>query len=255
LRGERLSEMVSFIERKGIVSMEDLCSVFDIALSTARKDISYLAAKGAVQKVYGGAKAINKSSFNDFLTYERRSVIDKEEKLMVARKAASFVEEGDIIFLDSGTTTARIIDFLQDKQVAIFTANVEVLIKAMKYDNLEVYFIGGKLNRKSCSTEKFWAMDHLKNFNIGKAFMAASGYSIKGGATHGSPWEYETKRYAVERAMETYLVITNMKIDKKTLVKYADANEIKNVITDKEVKKNYREYFEKNGITLYVAER
>lgn len=255
MRKRRLTDMQSFIEKKGAVTMQEICSEFDIALNTARKDISDLAKSGAIQKVYGGAKSSNSANLSEFQSYERRSKINKREKMVVAEKAADFVQDGDTIFLDSGTTTTKMIDFLSKKQVTIFTSNVEVLINAIKYDNLEIYFMGGKLNKKSFSTQKFWSMDYLKDFNINKAFMAASGYSINGGVTHASPWEYETKRFAVEKAMETYILITDSKIDKKTLVKYADAAEIKNVITDKDVSEKYHEFFAKNNIKLHVAEK
>lgn len=254
MRNERLSQMQDFIDRKGTVTMEEICSEFDIALNTARKDISDLAKSGAVQKIYGGAKSVNANGLSEFLAYERRFIINREQKLSVAKKAASLVEDGDIIFLDSGTTTAGMVDFLSDRHITIFTANVEVLVSAMKYDNLELYFLGGKLNKKSCSTQKVWTIDYLYNFNINKAFMAASGYSIMGGATHASPWEYEIKRFAVEHAMETYLAVDSSKFDKKTLVKYADASEIKNIVTDSEVDQVYEEFFKENGITLHLAE-
>lgn len=254
MRKARLSEIQKFIERKGVATMQEICREFDIALSTARKDISDIAKEGGIQKIYGGAKAESQANISGFLTYERRANIDKQEKMLVAKQAAALVHDGDSIFLDSGTTTAKMIDFLANKRVTVFTSNVEILINSIKYENIELYFLGGKLNKTSFSTQQFWSMDHLHDFNINKAFMAASGYSINGGVTHASPWEYETKRFAVEKAAETYILITDNKIDKKTLVKYADAEEIKNVVTNKDVSKLYHEFFTKNHIRLHIAE-
>ncbi|MGI6732682.1 MAG: DeoR/GlpR family DNA-binding transcription regulator [Anaerovoracaceae bacterium] len=254
MRKVRLFDMEEFINRKGIVTMDEICNEFNIALNTARKDISELVRNGKAEKVYGGVKAVNNTPYNEFLTYERRITINREQKRKVAKKAASFVEDGDIIFLDSGTTTSCIVDFLAGKRVSIITANVEVLINAMKYDNLEVYIIGGRFNKKSCSIVKVMPSDYHINFNINKAFMAASGFSIEGGATHGSPWEYESKRFAMKRASEIFLVIDSTKVDKKTLVKYADAKEMKNIIIDKPLNAKYMDFINENEINLYVAE-
>lgn len=253
MRKGRLSEMRKFIDEKGIVTMEEICIRFDIAMNTARKDISELVKAGEIQKIYGGAKSLGETESSEARTYERRLAMNKIGKARIAAKAASFVNDGDIIYIDSGTTVSGMADYLKDKSVTIFTSNIAVADSAMKYEKLSVYLLGGRLNKQSYSIEMAWDMDFPKDFNIDKAFLAATGYSIEGGAAQDSPWESKRKKFVVEHSTDTYIMADRSKIGKKALVKYAEAGSVQNLITDKDVDERYARFFEENGVNLYVV--
>ena len=253
MRKGRLMEMRKFIDDKGIVTMEEICEHFSIAMNTARKDISELVKAGEIQKVYGGAKSMGEKENSEAKTYERRLAMNKSGKERIAAKAASFVNDGDIIYIDSGTTVSGMVDHLKDKNVTIFTPNIAVANNAMKYEKLCVFILGGRLNKESYSIEMAWDTEFPDNFNIDKAFLAATGYSIEGGAAQDTPWECKRKKFVVEHSTDTFIAADSSKIGKKALVKYADAGTIQNLITDKAVDERYAEFFKENGVKLFVV--
>ncbi|MGN0705273.1 MAG: DeoR/GlpR transcriptional regulator, partial [Lentihominibacter sp.] len=109
---------------------------------------------------------------------------------------------------------------------------------------------GGKFNKDTMSVDNASACDIIVGYNIDKAFMAATGYSTEGGIAQDSPSECEIKRFALEHATESYLLIDSSKIGKKALIRYADPDSIKTIITDGAYDGKYKKYFRENGINI-----
>lgn len=249
MRKERLFAIEEYINTNGFVTMDRICEQFGIALPTVRKDIAELVHADRIEKVYGGVKPVEKDKKNMHI-FENRKCIHTEEKHIVACKAADLIKDNDIIYIDSGTTTGEIIEHIGDKQVTIITCNLAAVLAAANRDNIEVYSLGGKLNKEIFAIENMFPFEFLENFNIDKAFMASTGYSIEGGIAQDSPSECKIKRFILGISTEVYLAIDSSKIGKKALVKYADADEIKNIITDDNIPQKYREYFKNKNMNI-----
>lgn len=247
----RLQKMKDYINEKGAVSFEELCSVFNISINTARRDIAILETDGSITKVYGGVKA---SKASGLVPYKERYIKNLDQKLAICRKAAEYVQEGDVIFLDAGTTVHYMLDYLQDHNITVITASLTVLIKAAKMPNIRLYTLSGTLNRESNSFEDIGASSFLDRYAISKAFMAASGYSITDGITHASPWEYEMKHAILSRNnTDTYLLVDNTKIDSASIMKYGEACEINHLVTCPPVNEKYTDFLNAHNIKLHLA--
>jgi len=251
MRTLRLQKMKDYINEKGAVSFEELCRVFEISINTARRDIAILETDGSITKVYGGVKTSKPSGL---VPYKERYIKNLDQKLAICRKAAEFVQDGDVIFLDAGTTVHYMLDYLQNLNITVITASLTVLIKAAKMPNIRLYTLSGTLNRESNSFEDIGASAILERYAISKAFMAASGYSITNGITHASPWEYEMKHAILSRKnTDTYLLVDNTKIDSSAIMKYGEANDIKNLVTCPPVSDKYTEFLQSQNIKLHLA--
>ena len=249
MRKERLSAIEEYINANGFVTMDRICEQFGIALPTVRKDIAELVSAGQIEKVYGGVKPIDRDKRNMHM-FETRKSVNTEKKHIVAGKAAELISDNDIIYIDSGTTVGGIIDCIGDKHVTVITCNLAAVLAAANYDNIEVYALGGKLNKEIFAIENMFPFEFLKNFNIDKAFMASTGYSIEGGIAQDSPSECDIKRFILSISTEVYLTIDSSKIGRKALVKYAEADEIRNIITDDDIPEKYREYFRERNLNV-----
>ncbi len=249
MRKERLLAIEEYVNANGFVTMDRICEEFGIALPTVRKDIAELAGAGQIEKVYGGVKPVDRDKKNMHM-FENRKSVNTEKKRIVAGKAADIIKSGDIIYIDSGTTAGGIIDCIGDRQVTVITCNLAAVLAAARYDSIEVYALGGKLNKEIFAIENMFPFEFLKNFNIDKAFMASTGYSIEGGIAQDSPSECGIKKFILDISTEVYLTIDSSKIGKKALVKYAEADEIKNIITDDDIPVRYREYFRDRKLNI-----
>ena len=168
MKSFRLRRMEQYILEKDTVSMEELCREFNISMNTVRLDVAQLVNKGSVEKVYGGVCSNRK---NSLVPFEERKMRNSEKKRAICRAAAELVEDGDIIYIDSGTTTMYLVDFLEDrKNITILTHNLNAIMRAIPYSNLQIICLPGSLDRR---TNSFVAADTgriLERYNIKKAF-------------------------------------------------------------------------------------
>ncbi|MED4053474.1 DeoR/GlpR family DNA-binding transcription regulator [Niallia taxi] len=249
LKNKRIKEIQDYVFEHETVSLDELVEVFNVSKNTIRRDIQELVEEGELKKVYGGV-AINHAtlvSFND------RQIRNKDEKMLIGKSAAEFVEDGDIIFIDSGTTTLEMLEFLKTKQLSIITNNLDFIIKALPYENLHIITFGGVLERKTKSFASIQSTDVIKSYNINKAFMASTGISISNGVTNSSPLESEIKKHVVERSAEVYLLVDHHKFDKYALMTYCTLHDIDCLITGAEPPKEYQNFTKENNIKLIIT--
>lgn len=230
-------------------SLDELVSVFDVSKNTIRRDVQTLVERGELKKVYGGVSVIHKKleSFQD------RKTRNQEQKASIVKKAASFVKDGDIIFIDSGTTTIEMFDYIKEKNLTIFTNSMEFIVRALPFEQLNVISIGGVLDRKTDSFGNPLNLDLLSNYNVKKAFMASTGISLSSGVTNASPLESELKKLIVKKSAEVYLLVDHDKFDKYGLMTYCGLDEIDYLITDRNPKPSYQEFAKKNTIQLVIS--
>jgi DeoR family myo-inositol catabolism operon transcriptional repressor len=252
VKEDRISQLEDYIIEKERASIEDLCSVFNVSKNTMRRDINQLEAQGKIKKVYGGIILTDKKTTEPF---ESREVKNKAAKLMIAELASTLIEDGDIIYIDSGTTTMHMIPYLSElRNVTIITNNLHVILNSLPYQNLNVISTGGTLFRRTNSFVEAGAVSSLKKYNISKAFLATTGVSIAKGITNSSSLEYDIKRYIVEHCDKKILLADNTKLGKVSLITYYDLKDIQVFISDQKPEQEYVDFFTNNNITLLTPQ-
>jgi DeoR family myo-inositol catabolism operon transcriptional repressor len=245
IKDKRINKIEEYIIEHSSVSLEELMEVFQVSKNTVRRDIQELVDRGDFQKVYGGI-TVKQDKRTRLESFQTRQVRNQDEKKRIGRVASSYIQDGDIIFIDSGTTTIEIIKFLSNKQITVVTNNIDFIVNALPYENLNIITIGGILERK---TNSFGTMKY-----INKAFMASTGVSISNGVTNASPLESELKTSIVKRCGEVFLLVDNTKFDKYGLMTYCELNEIDYLVTNKKPSEAYYDYAKDNHIELVIAE-
>lgn len=188
MRSKRIDLIEKYIYKHKTISIDKLCEEFKMSKNTIRRDIDTLVDRGVIKKVYGGV-TVN-SSNKELLSFEERTIKNNFAKLSIAERASQFVEDGDSIFIDSGTTTFNMIEYLKDKKnITVFTNNLNVIVQAIPYENIEIICLSGKLTRKTSSFTGLTAPDILSAYNLNKCFMACTGISLENGVTNTSPDE------------------------------------------------------------------
>ncbi|MGM0877315.1 MAG: DeoR/GlpR family DNA-binding transcription regulator [Bacillota bacterium] len=248
---ERIEQIQEYVFVHETVSLDELVKVFNVSKNTIRRDVQQLVERGRIMKVYGGV-AVNHSTLKSFNERQTRNL---KLKKSIARAAANFVEDGDIIYIDSGTTTLEMVEYLQTKNVTIITNNLDFIINSFPYQNLNVISTGGVFDRKTKSFVNLKNMDLLKSYNINKAFMASTGISISNGVTHSSPLESEIKQTVVKKSSKVYLLVDHYKFDKYALMTYCNLDKIDYIITDTAPSENYQEYIKRHNIELVSSDK
>ncbi len=251
MKSRRLTEMENYILSHGSATMEELRDAFGVSMNTVRRDIAELTVPGHIQKVYGGVKVSEKKS--PLVPYAVRSSSPSTAKQAIGLKAARMVKDKDIIFIDSGTTTMHIMEALKDKHITIITNNIEVMVRALEYENIRLIVLPGEIHRKTHSITGEESASYLSHMNTNIAFMAATGASYTG-VTNSSPLEYSIKKAAVAHTEKAVLLLTGNKFGVTSLYSYAELNQFKTVITDSTVPDAYRQSLADMGIDLQITD-
>lgn len=182
------------------------------------------------------------------VVYKERKIRQLSKKQLIGQTAAAFVENGDMIFIDSGTTTLEMLPYLTEKQVTIVTNNVDFITQAMPYENLTIFSTGGMLERKTNSFVGYQSVERLKAYNVNKAFIASTGLSIDHGVTNSSPLETDIKKTLVQKSAKTFLLVDDSKFDHYALTTFCDLHEIDVVVTNQEPNEHYLQYGKEHDV-------
>ncbi len=232
LASQRFEKIVEMVNEKGIVNTKELSQILKVTETTIRRDTEELEKQGKIIRVHGGAKSINQKSIvsnrDEKDMKERTENYDKKDK--VCQKAASFVKNGDCIFLDGGTTIAPIVKYLKGKNVKIVTNSI-LVAKAFNDSESELFIIGGKYIEKYDMSVGPIALNALSNFNFDFAFLGCAGMDLERQLVYTT--EMETmliKEKAMELAEKKYLLIDDSKLSVKAFYTFVSSSNFDAVI-------------------------
>ena len=252
MRTQRLEKIENFVYHYQAVTLDQLCDAFKVSKNTIRRDIDEIVKGKKIEKTYGGVRVakegITLPSFGD------RPVQNLDLKNRIARTACDYVKDGDIIFIDSGTTTCHMIEGLQNKQVTVLTNNLEFLIQAVPYTGLQVFSLSGELDRSTLSFTGPHTLEVLKSYNISKAFMAATGISTDAEVSNTVPAESVVKKLAIARSQEVYLLLDSSKFNQTSMVTYSSFSNFDALITDKQPTGDLLISLQKNDVEIVLAD-
>ena len=159
LAEERCDRIVALVNEKKSVTVQELMDMLGASESTIRRDLSLLDSRGEIVKVYGGAVAVTVKQHDDDV--RERRILFPEEKKLIAKYAASLVKKDDFVYIDAGTTTEYIIDFLTETG-AVYVTNAASHAKKLSRNGFCVYLAGGRLKRSTEAVIGSTAADFLK---------------------------------------------------------------------------------------------
>lgn len=220
LTEERYKKILSILECTGSVTVQQLMIELDASESTIRRDLTALDANGQLTKVHGGAilKNMVYSTRDDEVVHRREQ--NKEAKEKIARYAAGLITQGDFVYIDAGTTTACMIDYLANKQ-ATYVTNAITHAKRLAENGCTVYILGGEFKAVTEAIVGEEALMTLEKYNFTKGFWGANGVSIQNGFSTPELKEALIKRKAMENCKECFVLADESKFNQISSVTFA----------------------------------
>ncbi|ORT98876.1 Transcriptional repressor of the myo-inositol catabolic operon DeoR family [Anaerovibrio sp. JC8] len=251
----RLRKIQELLEEKKSISINDLCTTFDVSKNTIRRDIAELEKRGTISKVYGGIVLQEQEAPKAAAPVVPEDNTDKIHKQNIARMAASLVQDDDVIYIDSGTTTMHMMPYLEDKHnITIVTASINVINIAATSPKFNIIATGGTIYAPTKAFVGPSVLNCLKQYNISKIFISSTGISIENGLTTASPLECDIKRYLVDKQGKKILMVDSTKIDASSLISFCNLDEIDCIVVDKELPARYKEFFAEHNVEVIVCE-
>lgn len=243
LTQERHVLILNKLERESVVYVNDLVKLLETSESTIRRDLNQLDKAGLLKKVHGGATSLNTSIINtkDF-DFEVRQGINREEKLKIAKYAASLIENDDFVYIDSGTTTELMIEFINCKDATFVTNGIGHAKKLIKR-NFTTYILGGELKLKTEAIVGVEAINSLKKYNFTKGFFGANGIDINRGFTTPDLREGMVKEEALKRSKVSYILGDISKFNEISAITFGKIGESR-IVTTKLADSKYRKVTE-----------
>jgi len=250
---ERLLQLEEYIKVQQKVSPETLCEKFGVSMSTLRRDINTLEQMGCVQKAYGCI--LYNYSAAKIIPFHVRSTINQEQKRDACAAAASLIQDNDTIFIDSGSTTCHLMDFMASfKNLTVITSNLDIILRATSMENISLLVCSGELNRKNNSLSPVTGTDILNHFNFSKAFMAASRVSLTHGFSHSYISERPLKQAVLEKPVQHYFIVDNSKFGVKALLNMGPLRLADAICTNKLPEPRYVEFCLNHNISLLAPD-
>lgn len=220
LTEERFAKILSILENMGSVTVQQLMTELDASESTIRRDLTTLDANGQLTKVHGGAilKSNVYSTKDDEVVHRKEQ--NREAKEKIAKYAASLISEGDFVYIDAGTTTELMIDYITNKQ-AVFVTNAITHAKKLANQGCTVYILGGEFKAVTEAIVGEEAVVTLGKYNFTKGFWGANGVSLRKGFSTPEPKEAMVKRKSMENCKSCYVLADESKFGKISSVTFA----------------------------------
>lgn len=250
---ERRLKIAEIISKDKSISVSELSKLFNVSESTIRRDLHVLEEKGFIQRTHGGA--ILKTGTHYEPAFFEKEEVELEAKRKIGKIAASLIEEGDTILLDSGTTTLEIARNLKNMRLTVVTNSPLIAIELSKYEDIELIVTGGIQRWRTKALVGPIAEMVIKQFKVDKAFIGTNAISFEDGLMTPDLIEANTKKTMIEVASEVYVVADHSKFGKKSFVKFADLKDITAIITDDEIDYEVVKKYEQANVEILNFER
>lgn len=250
---DRRKQIMDLLHKNGQVYVQKLSKQFQVSEVTIRNDLEQLEQKKLLIRARGGA--INFEGFvgNDQKITEKNK-INFQEKALIGKKAATLINEGDTIIVDSGTTTAEIVKNLAGfEKLSIITNALNIVDLAVAYPNINIIIPGGYLRHNAMSLVGPLAERNLKNIYVDKLFLSADGLDTKIGVFTPNIDESHINQIMIDVAKEVILVTDSSKFNRKSLAFICPMESIHTVVTDKGISAEDKQRLLDNGIKVVIA--
>ena len=221
LTQERYRSILEILNERDAVTVAELSKRLGISESTVRRDLAALDREGRLRKVFGGATSVSKT---EGTAEDEMIVRDKkmsEEKELIAAYAATLINNDDFVYIDSGTTTARLIDHIAQTN-AVFVTNGIIHAQKLLAKGLRTYVLGGMIKPTNACVTGAEGVNGLEKFNFTKAFMGANGIDVTAGFTTPDNAEAMVKEKAVEKSFAVFVLADHSKFRRVFPVSFAE---------------------------------
>jgi DeoR family fructose operon transcriptional repressor len=219
----------------------ELCELLDSSESTVRRDLNELHKQGMLNKVFGGATVIDGAYHAEDPAVIREEAYI-EEKSAIAKRAAQLVQENDFVYIDAGSTTAMVVEYLTVRR-ATFVTNGLPAARQLAQRGYTVSVIAGQVRATAGAIVGAEAMGCLVRYHFNIGFFGANGVSPTQGYTNTDLNESRTKSEAMSQCKARYVLADDRKFGKVLPVTFAQLSDAP-IITNRPPEALYRQRVE-----------
>lgn len=252
LAAERKLRIVEYVRQHRVASVAALASEFDVHESTIRRDLAEVEQEGLLKRTHGGV--IVEQLTNNEPSFSERSTTQLDQKMQIGKLAASLVEDGDHIIIDSGTTTLHIArNLVSRNNLTVVTNDMNVASELRDAPGVKVMVTGGELYPSSYMLNGMFTDHVLRSVHVSKAFIGIPALHPKHGLMHPEAQLVLAKQGMIRAAQEVIVVADDTKIGKLSLHIVAPNSSIHTLITGNGAPEYDLKLFRDSGINVMTV--
>lgn len=229
---ERRAMIVEEINRRTSLQVADICERFGVSEVTARNDLDKLEKNGKLRRTHGGAVSLTRTITVSFP--DQRLNLNVEAKRAITERAASFVHDGDSLFVDTGTTAFEFVHFLYDKRdITLVTSDLSIASFAdssMPHANILV--LGGTLRKNHRYITGPITTEIMGRLRVDKAFLAADSFTPGFGFSTQFTGVAEVKGMMLKQSREHFMMMDASKVHDPCFMRFAQLTDFQTIIMD-----------------------
>ncbi len=231
LKEERQNYILDKVREKNKVKSNELAIELNVSEDTIRRDLNQLSHNGLILKVHGGAL----STHQNIHQFNESSIFNRENKIKVARKAISFLKDGQVVIMSGGTTNLELSRLIpQNLKLTIYTYSLPIAMRLVEHPNVEIILIGGKLHKKALVTVGVNVIKILSKIKADICFLGTSGIDLEEGVTEVGYEVSFVKRVMIASSQNVISLVTSDKLNTTQRYPICDLNDIHKIITELE---------------------
>ena len=252
LANQRREKIIDLLKEDGAAKVINLAKIFRVSEVTIRQDLEKLEKEGIIIREHGGAflKSVE-DSVRSFTLFNRDNM---DKKAVIGKKASHYIDNGDTIILDSGSTTTEIAKHLSGKKnLTVITNALNIALILGAEPGIEVIVTGGEFKPPTLSLTGQKAADFFEDLHVDKLFLATAGISLRSGLTYPGLSDIVVKKAMIDASDLKYLVADSTKIGKNSFASLGALSLIDYIITDAMIDKGSLQLFRDHQIEIIIA--
>lgn len=250
---ERQQQILDLFDTEEFIRVNEISDALKVSAVTIRKDLSFLESKSLLYRTHGGAR--KQSSFAFEKNISEKEEVQVEQKIAIAKKAATLIQDHDFVILASGTTLHHLARNLLDfSKLTVLTSSLKVGLELCDNEKIDIIQLGGDVRKSSGSVVGPFSETILKQFSCNKLFLGVDGIDFDFGLSTSNAMEAHLNLLMIKSADKVYILADSTKINKRGFGKICEIHKMDALITDSGISAKDFATLSDMGIEVIIAD-
>lgn len=250
LAEDRRSRLLELVRVQGFASLPDLAGELQVSESTVRRDLDHLEGIGSAKRTHGGVFYTGPSP--KLSHFDQRQESNWDKKRLIAQAASEYIEDGDTVLLDGGSTTYELAQLLVGRPLQIVTNSLPVANLFTASDSVDLVIVGGYVHVRTGVTLGPYANEMIRDLNVRRTVLSVAAVADEG-FYNSNLLLVETERAMMKSADEVIVLADSTKFGHKSLAHLCQLENIDMLVVDNEITQDWRSKIIAAGVELVVA--
>lgn len=256
LAEQRYKMILRMMQPEGSVRAAILKEALEVSSETVRRDLETLEAQGLLHRTHGGAMLVGMDEkdivANGYAPFGQREKENQESKMQIALLASNYIEEGQSVALDSGTTAFELARVIKRRfsRLTVVTNSLAIANELADAPGITLILTGGVYRAEEAAFTSDIAALIFARLSINTFFLTTCGISTECGVTYQRMDEIIVQEKMMDASNKTICIADNSKLGVNSLIKMCDIGRISMIITDSKAQSAQMAPFIKAGISV-----